>query len=324
MASLDGRICLVTGASRGIGKGIAVQLLTYGATVYVTGRNETTLAAIGEEANSRSTTGVGKCIPVVCDHSNDESVKQIFNRIKEENNGRLDLLVNNAYSAVTFIMENATKNFWDQPENTWDEINLVGLRNHFQCSQHAAKLMVPRRHGLIINISSIGGVAYFQTAAYGVGKAGKDRMARDCAMELAPYNVCYLSLWPGLVKTELITANKSKLGEGARFDWMFKHGESTEFPGKAIVHLLADPKVMQKTGQIVFTTDLAAEYGFHDIDGSDPMSMRSVPMFLSIAKVPMFICQLFPQWLKISLNVWKFILSRAKPDMKTKQMTLSK
>ncbi|OUC46154.1 glycosyltransferase, group 1 family protein, partial [Trichinella nativa] len=184
---LSGRVALVTGASRGIGRGVALQLGEAGATVYITS-NEF-------QVNGRG----GKAIAVYCDHSKDEEIKALFQRIEEEQNGQLDILVNNAYSGIKI----------------WDDINNTGLRNHYICSVYAARLMVPRKSGLIVTISSVGGLRYLFNVPYGVGKAACDRMAVDCAEELKAKNVAYISIWPGAVQTELILNNLDAVSEMA-------------------------------------------------------------------------------------------------------------
>nr|ACO10345.1 Dehydrogenase/reductase SDR family member 1 [Caligus rogercresseyi] len=276
--SLRDKICIVTGASRGIGKGIAVQLGEAGATVYITGRSTEDLKKIGEEIRSRG----GQPILVQMDHSKDEEVERLFNRIRNEQGGRLDLLVNNAYSGVKAIMENNGRSFWEVPNpvDMWDSINGVGLRNHYICTCYAAKIMQQNKSGLIVNVSSAGGIKYIFNVAYGVGKAACDRMAADCAIELKKHKVTMVSLWPGAVKTEEITRlvldNPDASPESKK---IFENGESPEFSGKAIVKLASDPCIIQKTGKIITTSDLASEYGFKDIDGtvvSDMFSLKTV------------------------------------------------
>ena len=199
---LTGKITLVTGASRGIGKGIAKQLGAAGATVYITGRSQSTLDDCCMEINKAG--GIAK--PVVVDHSNDAEVEELFNRIAKENDGKLDLLVNNAYAGVTTIQESRGKKFYDTPAaGVWDTINGVGLRNHYLCTVFASRIMTKRQSGLIINISSPGGLKYLFNVAYGIGKVACDRMANDCAVELKDKNVTMISLWPGPVLTELVS-----------------------------------------------------------------------------------------------------------------------
>ena len=202
--ALTGKVCVVTGASKGIGRGIAVQLGQAGATVYITGRSVDKLQECAQEIEKRG----GKAVAVAVDHSKDDEVKELFERVKTENDGRLDVLVNNAYAGVDMISRNAGKKFWvEDPINQWDCINGVGLRNHFICTTYAARMMVERKDGLIVNVSSFGGLRYLFNVCYGIGKAAKDRMAADCAHELKNSNVTMISLWPGPVKTEYIEEN---------------------------------------------------------------------------------------------------------------------
>ncbi|XP_019628976.1 PREDICTED: dehydrogenase/reductase SDR family member 1-like [Branchiostoma belcheri] len=274
---LSGKIALVTGATRGIGKGIALQLGEAGATVYITGRTlqrtgkGTSLLECAEEIEKRG----GKCIPVQCDHEKDDNIKALFDQIQREQNGQLDILVNNAYKAVTGIFENEKNSFWQQDAEFWDEVNNVGLRNHYVCSVYAARLMVPQKKGLIVNISSPGGLRYLFNVAYGIGKAACDRMAADCAHELRKHNVAFISLWPGAVKTELVSDLLAQRPE-SKSAKVFAKSETVEFAGKAIVHLAQDPNIMQKSGRILCTCLLAEEYGFTDIDGSVPVNFWTV------------------------------------------------
>merc|ERR1739844_645650 len=209
--SLSGRICVVTGASKGIGRGIAVQLGSAGATVYITGRSKDKLEECAAEIKSRG----GKAIPVTVDHSNDVEVAALFERIKEENNGTLDILVNNAYAGVDMIGKKSGKKFYvEDPSKQWDWINGVGLRNHFLCTVYASRIMAKRNDGLIVNISSPGGLKYLFNVCYGVGKTAVDRMAADCAVELKDHNITVISLWPGPVKTEYIKENDGLGNQG--------------------------------------------------------------------------------------------------------------
>ncbi|TRY76411.1 hypothetical protein TCAL_00032 [Tigriopus californicus] len=263
--NLKGAVCLVTGASRGIGRGIALQLGEAGALVYITGRSQGDLETCGSEIKARG----GEAQTVVMDHGNDAEVEQLFERIQREQNGKLDVLVNNAYAGVNTIFTNMGKPFWETatPE-VWDSINGVGLRGHYICTVHASRMMVPRKSGLIINVSSGGGLIYLFNVAYGIGKAGCDRMAADCAHELRKSNVAMVSLWPGPVKTEMIQANVlDNPNSPSKSKATFEDGESLEFSGKAVAHLAGDDKIMSKTGRILLSADLAREYGFTDEDG---------------------------------------------------------
>ena len=134
--SLTGRVALVTGASRGIGRGIALQLGEAGATVYITGRKASDLQKTCDEVKAR---GAHDAIAVVMDHAKDDEVEGLFERIKREQNGKLDICVNNAYAGVSAIMENSGKKFYETPTGVWDQINGVGLRNHYLCTVYASR-----------------------------------------------------------------------------------------------------------------------------------------------------------------------------------------
>lgn len=175
-------------------------------------------------------------------------------------------------------MDNRGKPFWEtDTPYVWDIINNVGLRGHYYCTVLASRMMVPRRSGLIVNVSSPGGLRYLFNVSYGVGKAGCDRMAADCAVELKKHNVTMISLWPGPVQTEEVktrvldnpdASDESKAG--------FEGGESVEFAGMSIAHMAADPNVSKKTGKIIMVCETAYEYGFTDLDGRIPdfLSMK--------------------------------------------------
>ncbi|XP_031572479.1 dehydrogenase/reductase SDR family member 1-like [Actinia tenebrosa] len=273
LPSLVGRVCLVTGASRGIGRGIALMLAKAGATVYITGRKVETLQEVASEVES----GSGKCIPVECDHSNDNDVENVFDQIKLDQNGHLDVLVNNAYKGVQSIMDNVEKPFYEQPLEMWDEINNVGLRSNYVAAYYAAKMMVPNKQGLIVNISSFGGLSYLFNIPYGVGKAANDRMMADMAIELKKSNIAAISLWPGAVKTETITAILQSDKPGSeKMIQVFKDGEDVTYAGKAVAWLAADPNVMKKSGRVLIVAELAKEYGFTDVGGAQHLSFRQV------------------------------------------------
>lgn len=283
LPSLKGKVCIVTGASRGIGKGIALILAQAGATVYITGRTLDT--AEGKPGSLRQTAeeigqdSPGKCIPVKCDHGSDEEVKELFDKVSKEQNGRLDVLVNNAYAGVQAIFDAGGKPFYEQPLSIWDDVNNVGLRSNYVAACYAAKMMVPAKQGLIVNVSSAGGMRYLFNVAYGTGKAANDRMAVDMAFELRKTNVACVSLWPGAVMTENIhdiihSQSKNEMTEkAARF---FSDAEHPTYSGKAVAFLAADSKIMKKTGRILIVAELAREYGFKDVGGTQPLSIRQV------------------------------------------------
>ncbi|MFN6066208.1 MAG: SDR family NAD(P)-dependent oxidoreductase, partial [Pseudanabaena sp.] len=190
--NLKGKVALVTGASRGIGKGIAIGLGEAGALVYITGRsvNQTssTDSVSGSllETKSAVEKAGGICIAVSVDHSDDEQIKSLFEQIDREQNGQLDLLVNNAYGGVRSLISSNGKPFWESDISLWDACNQVGLRSHYIASHFAAKMMTQRKQGLIVTISSWGGLAPIFGVAYGTGKSACDRLAADMAIELKP------------------------------------------------------------------------------------------------------------------------------------------
>ncbi|XP_040825283.1 dehydrogenase/reductase SDR family member 1-like [Ochotona curzoniae] len=276
---MKGQVCVVTGASRGIGRGIALQLCQAGATVYITGRHLDTLQATAQEAQARG----GRCVPVVCDSSQESEVRSLFEQVNREQHGRLDVLVNNAYAGVQPILNCRNKAFWECPATYWDDVNNVGLRGHYLCSVYGARMMVPAGRGLIVVISSMGGLQYLFSVPYGVGKAACDRLAADCAHELRRHGVSYVSLWPGMVQTELVKEQMEKDSTNdaliTQLQSQFSSAESTEVSGKCVVALATDPNILSLSGKVLPSCDLARRYGFRDVDGrpvSDFMSMSSI------------------------------------------------
>ncbi len=265
MSALNDRVALVTGASRGVGKGIALALGSAGATVYITGRSYDQAAgplpgSLAETAAEIASRG-GRAIPLRCDHSVDADVEAVFERITADSGG-LDILVNNVYCVPDGPMFDTP--FWQQPLSMWDEMHRVGLRSHYVASRLAVPHMVAQKRGLIAHISSFGGRSYQLNVAYGVGKAAVDRMARDMGHELRDHGVACVSLWPGIVRTERILAFADQLP----FD--LSNSESPEFTGRAIIALATDPALMQRSGRVWIVAELAREYEFTDIDGSQP------------------------------------------------------
>lgn len=277
--SLSGKVCLVTGATRGIGKGIAKMLVKAGATVYITGRT------VNPSTQDEISLLGGQCIPVQCDHGKDDQVEKVFEKIKNEQNGKLDILVNNAYAGVSTITDNMKKKFYEQPISVWDTVNDVGLRSNYVAAHYAANMMIPNKQGLIVNISSAGGLRYLFNIPYGVGKAANDRMMADMAVELRKHNIAAVSLWPGAVLTEHINDLVSgKQGEIAakQASKMFEkeYLEDPTFSGKAIVALACDKDIMKKSGHILIVAELGREYGFKDIGGKQPLSFRQLKFIM--------------------------------------------
>lgn len=260
---LAGKVAVVTGATRGIGKGIAEGLGEAGATVYVTGRSsekDNPGVTLTIEATARAVDQFGgHGIPCRVDHAQDEEVKALFTRIRREQ-GRLDILVNNAYQIPDPPVLGG--GFWEHPANLWDIQCGVGLRGYYVASVYGAPLMVEARSGLIVNISSRGGREYVFSTSYGVGKAGVDRMARDMAHELRASGVTALSLSPSKVKTEFIL---DMVAQG-RMTLDPATAQSVRLSGRCIAALATDPDILKKTGQILTVTEVAAEYGVVDPD----------------------------------------------------------
>ena len=266
MGALDGRVALVTGASRGVGKGCALELGSAGAAVYLTGRTLEEGAAplpgtIGATAAEIEQAG-GWALAVRCDHRDDAQVAAVFERIDRED-GRLDILVNNAFLIPRELTSG--KPFWELPISNWDDMLDVGTRSAYVASVHAAQRMVPAGRGLIANISSSGAHAYAWHVAYGVGKAALDRLTADTAHELRPHGVAVVSLWPGLVLTERL---QPLVGKTDQLD--FDGAESQRFTGRAVAALAGDPDVIARSGRAWASRQLADEYGFTDIDGTLP------------------------------------------------------
>ncbi len=292
--NLQGKITVVTGATRGLGKGIAIGLGEAGATVYITGRtlNSSDLAdgTIGgtlSQTKQEVEKAGGVCIAVQVDHNDDQQVRLLFERIKTEQNGQLDLLVNNVFSGVKAIANGYGTPFWKQEPSLWDAINNVGLRSHYVASIYAARLMSQRQQGLICTISSWGGLSYIFGAAYGVGKTACDRLAADMAVELKSHNIASLSIWPGIVETENMLGFFDQMNtlEGTQsrtisdsYNW-----EKPLLTGRVIAALAKEPSLMNKTGKVQIVAELAQKYQI--IDDNDPpcVSLRSLRFILPSA-----------------------------------------
>ncbi len=260
--ALEGKIVVVTGASRGIGRGTAVAFGEQGATVYVTGRTTgdgeftiDTTAQLVDEAGGRG-------IAVRVDHGVDPDIEALFGRVGDES-GRVDVLVNNVYKIPDPPAWGG--GFWDHPVSIWDDQVGIGLRAHYVASWHAAPLLFAAGPGSsIFNVSSPGGQTYHFSSSYGAGKAGLDRLSADMAVELEPKGIACCSIYPGTVATEFIQEWSGKRGtdiEGA---------QTTLAVGRTIAALASAPDLMDRSGSIQWVEDVAEEFGIVDEHGRTP------------------------------------------------------
>jgi dehydrogenase/reductase SDR family member 1 len=271
MKNLSGKVALVTGASRGVGKGVALGLAEQGATVYVTGRAAsggsptTPLAGTVQETADEITRLGGRGVAIVCDHEDDAQTRQAVERVVDET-GRLDVLVNNVWGGYEHFWDGTEfwleSGFWTAPIGRWDSMFQAGVRAHYVTSVLAAPTMVAQESGLIVNISSEAAEKTDLGVSYGVAKSATDRMVACMAHDLEPHGVAAVSLYPGLVRTE------SVLRAAEYFD--LSDSESPQFVGRAVAALATDPDVLRHSGKVVRSAVLAREYGFTDTDGRRP------------------------------------------------------
>ena len=250
---LTGQVALVTGASRGIGRGVANVLADCGAIVYATGRSI---------ARADLSSAV---VRHACDHRSDDDVAEVFGRIRADA-GRLDILVNGAWGGYERMVDDGAFTwpvpFWQQPLWRWDAMMNAGVRAGFVASQHASRLMVPAHRGLIVHLSHWAAQKHLGNVIYGVSTAATDKMAAHMAHELRAHEVAVISLYPGLVRTEAVLAAASFLD--------LSNSESPEFIGRVIAAVADDGQRMRWTGQVLVAAALAREYDVDDIDGTRP------------------------------------------------------
>ncbi|WP_236208611.1 SDR family NAD(P)-dependent oxidoreductase [Pseudomonas tohonis] len=273
------QIALVTGASRGVGKGIAIALGAAGMTVYLSGRSATESAShlrgqllpgsLAETAEAVNRAG-GQGIAMPCDHRDDAQVRALFARIEREQ-GRLDLLVNNAALLHENLIDPGP--FWEKPLELVDILD-VGLRSAYVASYHAAPLLLKNGRGLIAFVSSYGAGCYMHGPAYGAQKAGVDKFAADMAVDFEGTGVAAVSLWLGPQCTE-----RTAIAGAARADQyeaFLAQAETPEFNGRVIHALLQDPQLQTLSGQTLVTAELARGYGISEAEGRQPPSYREM------------------------------------------------
>lgn len=267
MVRIDKQVVIVTGASKGLGRGMARAFGSLGLRTYITGRDaDGSLRSAAAEVERLG----GTCTAVACDHRDDDSVAAMIERVVDET-GRIDILVNNA-AAVHRDHLLAPGGFWEKPLALADMID-VGLRSSYVAAYHAARHMVPFRKGLIANISFYGAVSYFAGPAYGAAKAGVDKMSYDMAVDLAPHGVAAVAFWPGFIRTDAIDA---MVAQGVSKDFLARLPafERPEFSGLVIEALSRDPDLMALSGRSLIGAELGMRYGIRDLDGKQPLSYR--------------------------------------------------
>ncbi|MNV08847.1 3-oxoacyl-[acyl-carrier-protein] reductase FabG [compost metagenome] len=281
---LAGRVAVVTGASRGAGRGIAQELGAAGATVYVTGRSTrarpadsygqllalSELAALPgtiDDTADEVTQFGGHGIAVACDHTKEDEVAALFARVEREQ-GRLDLLVNNAWGGHESFTGVFEAPFWEHPLANWDSMFDRGVRNHLVASRCAAPGMVARKQGLIVTTTFWDRGHYLRgNLFYDLAKASMTRLAFGIAQELQPHGVASVAVSPGWMRTEFVLAGHKTDEAHWQERPALARTESPRYLGRAVAALAGDAQVLDKTGQVLRVADLARAYGFTDIDG---------------------------------------------------------
>lgn len=254
---MNRKVCIVTGASRGMGRGIALVLAKEeGYRVYATARDKEALEALADEVSL--TSGDGRVIPYALDQNDDQATQNFVKEVAEKEKNQIDLLVNSAYAGLIAIAQHCGKPFWERPISVFDASIKTGLRSSYVMSSLVAPLMVNKRSGLMVQVSSFGGIQYLFDIGYGVGKAALDRLTTDMAVELKPHGVQAITLYPGAAATE-VTA--------------FPGGETAIFSGRAVAALLnkaSEEDLAKLNGKVIHTAELAVDYGFTDTNGELP------------------------------------------------------
>jgi NAD(P)-dependent dehydrogenase (short-subunit alcohol dehydrogenase family) len=265
-------VAVVTGASRGAGRGIAIALGSHGCTVYVTGRSEKAgdapLPGTIHETVAAINRAGGKGIAVRVDHGDDDQVRSLFQQVQREQ-GRLDILVNNACALHDQLT--APGNFWEKPLEIVDMLE-VGLRSGYVASYYAAPLMIQQRGGFIVFTSASGAVHYVYGPAYGAHKAGMDKFAADMAIDFKSYDVAVVSIWMGALLTDRLKALIAS--DPAKYGHLENAAETPEFTGHLIWALYSDPKLMEMSGQTLIGAEIGQKYGIRDKGGRQPKSYR--------------------------------------------------
>lgn len=264
--SLTGTIALVTGASRGIGKGIAVALGEQGAEVFVTGRSRGDGDQTIDSTARQVTEAGGRGHAIACDHGDDQQIAELFSTLADQVD-HLDFLINNVYTIPD--PPAWAGGFWEHPLQVWDDQVGIGLRSHYIASWHAAALLFNAGPGAaIVNVSSPGGQQYLYSSSYGAGKAALDRLSADMAIELEPRSVACVSLYPGSVATEFVRSVAAERGRDV------SDSQTPLFVGRATAALLAAADLQVRSGSIQWVEDLAEEFELVDEQGRRPPGYR--------------------------------------------------
>jgi len=286
-APLQGRVAVVTGASRGAGRGIAVELGAAGATVIVTGRSTRAQPAEGygqilalskasslpgtiEDTADEVSRAGGRGIAHRCDHTREGEVRALFERVEREH-GRLDLLVNNAWGGHESFDGVFQAPFWQQPLAHWDAMMDRGVRNHLLASRCAAPILVRQRHGLIVTTTFWDRDRYLGgNLLYDLAKSAMTRLAFTMAQDLRPHGVASVAVSPGWMRTEFVLMGHQTDEAHWQDRPALASTESPRYVGRAVAALAADPDVLARSGRVMRVGDLAREYGFTDVDGRQP------------------------------------------------------
>jgi NAD(P)-dependent dehydrogenase (short-subunit alcohol dehydrogenase family) len=285
-------VAIVTGASRGAGRGIAVELGAAGATVVVTGRStreQPEIAAYAQllalagmdkppgtidDTAEEATRAGGRGIAMRCDHTRDEEVAELFAHVLRDH-GRVDLLVNNAWGGHETFDGVFDAPFWEHPLAHWEAMMDRGVRNHLVAGRHAARAMVKQGRGLIVTTTFWDRDRYVRgNLFYDLAKAAMNRLAFAMAQELRPRGVAALALSPGWMRTEFVLAGHKTDEAHWRERPALARTETPRYLGRAVAALAGDPGVMARSGQVLRVADLAREYGFTDVDGRQPQAFE--------------------------------------------------
>lgn len=280
-------VVVVTGASRGAGRGIAIGLGSYGCTVYVTGRSEKTgdsalPGTIYETAEAVTAAG-GKGIAVRVDHSDDEQTRHLFEQVKAEQ-GRLDILVNNA--AAVYDELTHPGHFWEKPLKLADFIT-VGIRSSYVASYYAAPIMVAQHSGLVVFTSGSGAAHYVYGPGYGAHKASMDKFAWDMGIDFKDFGVHCLSVWMGALLTDRLKMVIASDPE--KYAYLDAMVETPEFTGHVIWALYNDPGLGELSGSTVIGAEMARKYGLYDVGGKQPASYRETHGVIPFVQYPAII-----------------------------------